>query len=137
MRELTEEDWPAFLIFKAELLKETNAFFPSIMREKIYRKSDDREVWCGWLKGKIIGIARISPLTGPSFIGYAILKEYRGQGFGNILMEFLFERLKSHEIKTARATVFTNNWKSILLLYKFGFRVIDEIKRVLIFEKQL
>ena len=88
---------------------------------------------------KIIGMFSVetsrmerSPHVGG--IGVAILKEYRGLGIGNKMMEVLIKLGRKMGFKFLRLTVFASNKVAINLYKKFGFKKVARIPKELLYK---
>lgn len=78
-------------------------------------------------KEKIIAHLTLSPNTRDEFsIGVAVLKEFYGKGLGSRLLDFAEEISKEKGIKALRASVHFDNWRSLLLFVKHGYKVIND-----------
>ena len=84
------------------------------------------------IDGKIAGSATLdrnslSKLNHIGVFGITILKEYTGQGIGNLLMKKVIEWAEANEVEKIELEVFEDNTPAILLYKKFGF--IEEGKK--------
>lgn len=62
----------------------------------------------------------------PLIVNVGILKEYRGKGYGEILINYLLNIIIDYEFKKAIIKVDWNNETALNLYKKCGFRVIEE-----------
>jgi RimJ/RimL family protein N-acetyltransferase len=75
--------------------------------------------------------------NGLATIGYGLLEEYQSKGFGTKMVEFLLAECKEKGMRSVRGSVEKINYKSILLLYKLGFRVIDDQGEIIIMQRDI
>lgn len=84
------------------------------------------------IDGKIAGSATLdrnslSKLNHIGVFGITILKEYTGQGIGNLLMKKVIEWAEANKVEKIELEVFEDNTPARLLYKKFGF--IEEGKK--------
>jgi L-amino acid N-acyltransferase YncA len=73
---------------------------------------------------KVIALMTVTSINSDtSSFGYAVLPEYRGQGIAKGMVERIIEQCRENHMRQIHATADRNNWKSILLLHSFGFKV--------------
>jgi len=58
----------------------------------------------------------------------AVNKEYRGQGIGKSLMEFIFNHFQQKGVKEIQAHTRIQNESGITFLKSFGFEIIETVK---------
>ena len=69
-------------------------------------------------------------------VGVAILKEHWGKGFGSVLLKYAEQNIKTNGAEKIVALIDPDNWRSILLFTKQGYKVVDEGKYLRL-EKEL
>lgn len=79
-----------------------------------------------YLDGKVIGSLVLLSRPGTKAahvrnIGLGILKEYRGLGLGNALMEAALGFARQHDVEKLELEVFATNHRAIQLYEKYGF----------------
>ena len=80
-------------------------------------------VWVGVLAGKIKGYGNIDDQT-PEFV-ISLLKEYRNQGIGTLLMQKMIEHLKKRGYAQTSLSVQKKNYAA-RMYQKLGFEIIRE-----------
>jgi len=88
------------------------------------------------LDSKVIGWAALSNVSsrkvysGVAEVSIYIDSNYRGKGFGDILMDSLIKESESNGIWTLQAGIFPENKGSIKLHHKHGFRTVGIKERI-------
>ncbi|WP_029905507.1 GNAT family N-acetyltransferase [Prevotella sp. 10(H)] len=80
-------------------------------------------VWIRILAGEVKGFGNIDNST-PEF-AISLFKEYRGQGYGTLLMQKMIEYMKAHGYKETSLSVDKNNY-AVKMYRKLGFEIIEE-----------
>ena len=91
------------------------------------------------INGEIVGgiSAQELPEDKIWYVGEFVLRKYENKGIAPIALKKFLEELKSNGVKKVRAEVFRNNKKSLHVLEKFNFKIVDKDKRDFILEKKL
>lgn len=63
----------------------------------------------------------------PTIVNVGILKEYRGKGYGKLLMSYLFTILKDNGYNEVNLKVSSNNYAAINLYKSLGFELKSEV----------
>lgn len=71
------------------------------------------------------------------WLGICILKNYRGKGYGNKIMEKLISIAYTHQVEKITLTVDKTNKSAIMLYNKFGFIIDKECTSYYIMSKYL
>ncbi|WP_294155790.1 GNAT family N-acetyltransferase [uncultured Clostridium sp.] len=75
------------------------------------------------VKYKYVGYGQIILSNGLyTIVNFGIIKEYRGQGYGTILLNYLIELCKINDIDDIYIRVEKDNYKAVSLYNKVGFR---------------
>ena len=80
-------------------------------------------IWVRVIGGKTKGYGYVDNQT-PEF-AMALFKDYRGQGFGTLMLQHMIEYLKSAGYKQASLSVDKENF-AVKIYKKFGFEIINE-----------
>jgi len=82
------------------------------------------------VEGKIVGNCVLVPRGLVAYksrhvldLGMQVLREYRGLGIGNALMDYIIEWAKKHGYEKISLSVFSTNKPAINLYVKFGFEI--------------
>jgi len=121
IRKMLIENLPKVLEIEKELFSEpwsAKMFIEKIINHESYvlRKSDEQEIIgyiCGW---KINNEFEITNL--------GIKKQFQRQGFGEILVKYIFKEMKKEDCKVFFLEVRENNFAAQKLYEKLGFKVI-------------
>lgn len=77
--------------------------------------------------GVFVGFIAVQPQGDKLFLSKLyLLKEYRGNGFGKRMINFVFEEAKKNRFKSVYLTVNRYNTPSIEIYEKLGFKKVDE-----------
>lgn len=127
IRPLNADRWKEFRKYAEQQLKESSSFRPYLFKENAEFNPSENEFHYLVLDGDTVyGYFFIEVNGGTADIGYGVLDCYKGSGWGTRMVEYLLERARSMRVQMIEATADVDNYRSILLLYKFGFRVYKE-----------
>jgi RimJ/RimL family protein N-acetyltransferase len=114
--------WPGFYTQKEPIPWQTH-------RVWWYSRNHDWKKFIIELGGKSIGILNIGQLDHWSpEMGYALLSDYHGRGFGTIAVKLALGKLKTWGYKDCHTTVLKNNERSLRLLKSLGFEVLGDAR---------
>jgi len=68
-------------------------------------------------------------------IGFAVLKEHYSKGLGSKMMEFGEDYIKKMGGDTIVGNIYKDNWRSILLMTKRGYRIISDVGMIRVEKK--
>lgn len=87
-------------------------------------------------ENKVVGWAAITPVSSrPAYAGVAEVSVYvqldhRGRGYGPALLEALINETEQNDVWTLQASVFPENYASVKLHRRFGFRQVGIRERI-------
>lgn len=125
---LNENMREQFLTFRDRFRKETKFLRCAEMSCMEFDQvlSNERDVYVYKPFGRIEGIVLYWKLDSRVLIGYGLTEQFQGQGIGKQMLQFMHDKAKQDGSRELIAGVEKENWKSILLLASFGFRVTED-----------
>lgn len=127
IEEFKDEDLEKMKDFYHTILSETKFFIPYLHNLNGGRFNDpDRLKYV--IKNKyIIAHLTLVKINEDNYsMGIAVLKEYSNIGLGKQLIGFGLNKIRQLGGKIALITIYAENWKSVILFSKFGFKFTEE-----------
>ncbi len=93
----------------------------------------DGEHVVGWVD---ISQGKAPRMSHRGFLGMGIIKKYRGQGIGTMLLQKAIEQAKHTDLEQIELSVYTTNVVAIKLYEKFGFKETGRIKHYRKYQEQ-
>jgi L-amino acid N-acyltransferase YncA len=136
VRPLVPEDWPAVRSIYEQGIATGDATFET-----------EAPAWAAWdsahtlrlvaeQDGEVLGWAALSPVSercvydGVAEDSVYVADSAKGRGVGRLLLDELVRQAESDGIWTIQAGIFPENWASIALHERCGFRVVGTRQRI-------
>jgi ribosomal protein S18 acetylase RimI-like enzyme len=125
--EYKETDYEDMREFYFQVLYESRHFIPYTPTLKDGLFNDETRKNYIIRDGRIIAHLTLYKSDDETYtIGVAVLKDYYAQKLGSKMLDFAEKEMKKIGIKKIKASIHKDNWRSILLFIKKGYRIIDD-----------
>ena len=119
---LSFEDFKAWLKQQDSWSREENLPDGFVRQTWYWLMIDDEVAGCGKIRQSLTAQSRIKGGT----IGYAIAPQFRGQGYGNLILRLLLEKADELSVADKVLTVEKFNYRSAKVIEKNGGVLYDE-----------